>query len=84
MAKKEKVIIQKDKRMEPIDNELDEAMGLLDNANRQITDLLASFVPPTVAEGAEIAEGDPKTEAQQPEKASETQAEAAAAEEKSE
>jgi len=45
MAKKEKVPIQRDKRMEPIDNELDAAMGLLDNANKQITDLLASFTP---------------------------------------
>lgn len=47
MAKKEKLNIQKDKRMEPIDNELDAALGLLDNANRQITDLLASFAPVT-------------------------------------
>jgi hypothetical protein len=55
MAKKEKLAIQKDKRMEPIDNELDAAMGLLDTANRQITDLLTSFVPvtPSAEEGVE-------------------------------
>ena len=51
MAKKEKIAIRRDKRMEPIDNELDQAMGLLDNANQQISDLLASLDEPAPAAG---------------------------------
>jgi hypothetical protein len=78
MAKKEKLNIQKDKRMEPIDNELDAALGLLENANRQITDLLASFAPvtpgPEDVEEAETAVVDAtgteaKPEAKEPEAA---------------
>jgi len=58
MAKKEKIAIQKDKTMEPIDNELDEAMGLLDAANRQIGDLLTSLdaAPPTSSGAVEVPE----------------------------
>lgn len=43
MAKKEKIAIHRDKTLEPIDLELDAAMGLLDDANKQICDLLTSL-----------------------------------------
>jgi hypothetical protein len=43
VAKKEKIAIKLDKAIEPIDDELDAAMGLLDSANRHITELLTSL-----------------------------------------
>lgn len=45
MAKKEKIVINRDKTLEPIDLELDAAMGALDDANRHIDALLTSLDP---------------------------------------
>lgn len=78
MAKKEKIQIQRDKRMEPIDNELDAALGLLEDRNRQIAELLASFAPPEtppVEEGAP-ADAEAKAEDAKPAEEGEAGAEA--------
>jgi hypothetical protein len=60
MARKEKIAIQKDKNMEPIDNELDAAMQLLESTNRQISDLLVSLeagpIPTAPAGAAELGD----------------------------
>lgn len=56
MARKEKIVINRDKTLEPIDLELDAAMGALDDANRHIDELLTSMD----AHGLPLSEGTAK------------------------
>lgn len=55
MAKKEKVEIVRSEEFETVDQELADAMALLDQVNARVIDLLESERPPAVVDGAESA-----------------------------
>lgn len=63
MAKKEKVEIVHSEEFETVDQELADAMALLDQVNARVIDLLESERPSATADGAEPA-GAPEGERQ--------------------
>jgi len=64
MSKKEKIIIRRDDDLVDIDDELDQAMQLLDGANQRIVDLLATMEPVKPMPEMEGAEGGGEATAQ--------------------
>ncbi len=62
MSKKEKIIIRRDDDLVDIDDELDQALQMLDGANQRIVDLLSTMEPlkpmPELDEAGETAPQD--------------------------
>lgn len=52
MSKKEKIVFQNPSELDEIDGELTAAMDCLDETNKRIEDLLQTFAPPELQEGA--------------------------------
>ncbi|MBI4556526.1 MAG: hypothetical protein HY706_03000 [Candidatus Hydrogenedentes bacterium] len=47
MARKEKIVIHRRDDLESIDTELDQALGLLDDASKKVSELLQVYAAPT-------------------------------------
>ena len=64
MSKKEKIIIRRDDDLVDIDDELDQALQMLDGANQRIVDLLSTMEPlkpmPELDEAGEAGEAAPQ------------------------